>query len=146
MLIPFILAAETATPSVFTVISPILGVIGAVGILGAASSYFYKGRSDALITLQKEEINVLKDTNARLTELHDKDVIERNEFIAELKRMRTEIKTLRSLITQPKQLNALAKAMSEQHIAVIGKLTDIAENLVSSSNLDSEIKKPKGRK
>lgn len=111
----------------------VLGLLGVIGIIAAGSAYFYKGRADALISLQKEEINVLKDSNQRLTEQNTKLIAERKEFVAELKRMRTEIKNLRTLPAQTKQLTSLARTISGQHIEVIDKLTDIAQGLIETS-------------
>lgn len=126
----------------------ILGVIGVVGIIGGASAYFYKGRADALISLQEKEINVLKDNNKQLKEnnqtlmdLNDTLVRERQEFLAEQKRMKKEIATLRSVITQPKYLNELAGKLAAQHQEVIDKLTDIAEGIVNPPEANSTTKK-----
>lgn len=126
------LFATTAPSSITDIIVALVAIVGLVGIIGGASSYFYKGRADALIELQEKEIKVLNDNIAALKDQNEKMKEERAELISEIKRMRAEIKTLRSLITQPKQLNALAKVMAEQHNAVIDKLTDIAGGLVST--------------
>lgn len=126
----------TTTENIATgtnVILVILGVLGLIGIIGAVSAYFYKGRADALIKLQREEINTLKEINARITEQNATMKTERIEFIAEQKRMRNEIKTLRTLLAQPRQLNNLAKTMAQQHIDVMGKLTDLAAGIVDTA-------------
>lgn len=117
-----------------TIFFAALGVVGVIGVIGAASAYFYKGRADALINLQEKEIAVLKDNNKTLKEQNESLRLERIEMIAELKRMRAEMKTLRGLIQQPKQFNALAKTMAEQHSAVITKLTDIAQGLIETAS------------
>ena len=111
----------------------VIGFVGIIGIVGAVSAYFYKGRADAFIKLQAEEISVLKDTNQRVIAQNKELISQRDEFIAEQKRMRSEIKTLRGLIQQPKQFKALATTLANQHTEVIGKLTDLADGLVNTS-------------
>lgn len=132
MLLPYF--AVTTSSSVTDIVLAIVGIIGVIGIVGGASSYFYKGRADALIDLQKEENQVLKDTVNRLKEQNVKLKDERTELIVEIKRMRTEIKTLRGLITQPKQLQELAATLAKQHTQVIDKLTDIAGGIVNEKS------------
>ncbi len=111
----------------------ILGVIGIVGIIGGASAYFYKGRADALIALQEKEINVIRENSKALTDQNVSLKEERTKLYSDIKRMGQEIKTLRSLIEQPKQVQKLAEAMATQHGEVIDKLTAIAEGLVNQS-------------
>ena len=110
----------------------VIGFVGIIGIVGAVSAYFYKGRADALIKLQSEEINVLKDTNKRLVDQNKELISQREEFLLEQKRMRSEIKTLRGLIQQPKQFKVLATTLANQHTEVIDKLTNLANGLISS--------------
>lgn len=137
-MVPFIFATSSEFSAFTDIVLAIVGVIGVIGIIGGASAYFYKGRADALIELQAKEIVVLRDNNKLIKEQNDKLHEERKEFIEEQRRMRAEIKTLRRLITQPKQFNALAKTMAEQHSAVIDKLTDIATGLVDTAHQEDK--------
>lgn len=99
-----------------------LGVFGVVGILGGASAYFSSSRAKSIIDLQKEELDVTKESNERLKG-------ERDNLLTRVGNLEGQLATLTTLVTQRPQIDKLAQDTLVQHREVIAQLKGIAELL-----------------
>ena len=129
-LIPYF-GTTVSADKVSTIVLALGAFFVVVGVVAGSLAYYTKGRADALIKLQKDEITVLKDTNDRLSKEREEWIKDRATLLAEINRMQSELKTVKDLLRQAPQLAKLTQSLVTQHQEVIAKLTGIAVQLAS---------------